>query len=94
MIAKKTHFNVHLLIKTVTEAVVNPPHTHTHKAADESAKLLASMKATLYGTGDQEPQSELAAQLAQEFYNHDMLLHLVTNLHKLDFEVSGMSCDH
>lgn len=45
------------------------------------------MKTILYGTETQEPQSELAAQLAQEFYNHDMLLHLVTNLQKLDFEV-------
>lgn len=36
---------------------------------------------------DQEPQTELAAQLAQEFYNVDMPLHLVNNLGKLDFEV-------
>ena len=36
---------------------------------------------------DQEPQTELAAQLAQEFYNFDMPLHLVNNLAKLDFEV-------
>lgn len=36
---------------------------------------------------DQEPQTELAAQLAQEFYNYDMPLLIVTNLAKLDFEV-------
>ena len=36
---------------------------------------------------DQEPQTEVAAQLAQEFYNFDMPLHLVNNLSKLDFEV-------
>ena len=46
------------------------------------------MKVLLYGTDTQEPQSELAAQLAQEFYNHDMLLLLVQSLHRLDFEVS------
>ena len=40
----------------------------------------------LYGSGDQEPQTELTAQLAQEFYNHDMLVHLVVNLPRLDFE--------
>ncbi len=45
------------------------------------------MKTILYGTETQEPQTELAAQLAQEYYNHDMLLHLVKSLHKLDFEV-------
>lgn len=56
------------------------------KAADEAAKMLVAMKVMLYGTDSQEPQSELAAQLAQEFYNHDMLLLLVRNLHKLDFE--------
>ena len=37
---------------------------------------------------DQEPQTELAAQLAQEFYNFDMPLHIVNNLAKLDFEVN------
>ena len=37
---------------------------------------------------DQEPQTEVAAQLAQEFYNFDLPLHLVNNLAKLDFEVS------
>lgn len=37
---------------------------------------------------DQEPQTELAAQLAQEFYNFDVPLHIITNLAKLDFEVS------
>ena len=64
-------------------------HTHTHtQAAEESAKLVVSMKTILYGTDSQEPQSDLAAQLAQEFYSHDMLLLLVDNLHKLDFEVS------
>jgi len=56
------------------------------KAADEAAKHLTSMKIMLYGTDTQEPQTELSAQLAQEFYNHDMLLHLVQNLHRLDFE--------
>lgn len=56
------------------------------KAADEAAKVLVLMKNLLYGTGEQDPQAELAAQLAQEFYNHDTLLHMVKNLHRLDFE--------
>jgi calcium binding protein 39 len=56
------------------------------KAVEESTKLLQHMKIILYGSGDQEPQTELAAQLAQEFYNFDMPLHIVNNLAKLEFE--------
>lgn len=56
------------------------------KATEEASKLLQQMKLVLYGSGDQEPQTEVAAQLAQEFYNFDMPLHLVNNLSKLDFE--------
>ena len=52
------------------------------------AKLLLSMKTILYGTGEQEPQTEIVAQLAQEMYSTEMLFHLVSNLHKLEFEVS------
>lgn len=44
------------------------------------------MKNMLYGTESQEPQTELTAQLAQEFYNNDIPLHLVETLQKLDFE--------
>lgn len=61
---------------------------YSSQAADEAAKILVQMKVLLYGTDTQEPQTELAAQLAQEFYNHDMLLLLVQSLHRLDFEVS------
>lgn len=56
------------------------------KAAEEAAKILVSMKTMLYGTESQEPQTELTAQLAQEFYNHDVPLHLIQNLQRLDFE--------
>ena len=44
------------------------------------------MKNMLYGTETQEPQTELTAQLAQEFYNYDLPLHLIQNLQRLDFE--------
>ncbi|XP_064394711.1 calcium-binding protein 39-like [Halichondria panicea] len=79
------------LVKSLSEAIkvldaAEPGSKKGDKAADESAKLIVSMKTILYGTETQEPQTELAAQLAQEFYNHDMLLNLVTSLHKLDFE--------
>ena len=45
------------------------------------------MKAMLYGTADQEPQMETVAQLSQEMYSNNMLLALIHNLHRIDFEV-------
>lgn len=56
------------------------------QAAEEAGKILVSMKNMLYGTDTQEPQTELTAQLAQEFYNHDVPLYLIQNLQRLDFE--------
>ena len=58
-----------------------------HQASEEASKILLAMKNLLYGTGDQEPQTELAALLAQEIYNHHLLLQMVTSLPKLEFEV-------
>lgn len=55
---------------------------------EEVARQLLHMKTILYGTGEQEPQTEIVAQLAQEMYSTEMLFHLVANLHKLEFEVS------
>ena len=45
------------------------------------------MKTMLYGTADTEPHSESTAQLAQEMYNNNMLLLIIQNLHRIDFEV-------
>ncbi|XP_003383701.1 PREDICTED: calcium-binding protein 39-like [Amphimedon queenslandica] len=56
------------------------------KAVEESSKILQQIKSILYGSGDHEPQTELAAQLAQEFYNFDMPFHIIKNLANLDFE--------
>ncbi|XP_066267954.1 calcium-binding protein 39-like [Branchiostoma lanceolatum] len=62
------------------------PDKKTEKASDEASKTLVAMKHILYGTGDQEPVTELVAQLAQEMYNSDMIITLINNLHKIDFE--------
>ena len=48
------------------------------------------MKNMLYGTADQEPQTEVTAQLAQEMYNNNMLHLLIQNLAKIDFEVCSV----
>jgi hypothetical protein len=42
----------------------------------------------LYGTAEAEPQADIVvAQLAQELYNSNLLLLLVQNLSRIDFEV-------
>jgi calcium binding protein 39 len=59
----------------------------TEKAQEDVSKNLVLIKNMLYGTGDQEPQTDIVlAQLAQELYNSNLLLSLVQNLHKIDFE--------
>lgn len=59
----------------------------SNKVAEEVSKNLASLKEVLSGTGDKEPQTEAVAQLAQELYNTDLLIYLITNLQRIDFEV-------
>ncbi|CAF94679.1 unnamed protein product, partial [Tetraodon nigroviridis] len=56
------------------------------KVAEEVSKNLTSLKEVLSGTGDKEPQTEAVAQLAQELYNTDLLIYLITNLQRIDFE--------
>lgn len=58
-----------------------------NKVAEEVSKNLTSLKEVLSGTGDKEPQTEAVAQLAQELYNTDLLIYLITNLQRIDFEV-------
>lgn len=58
----------------------------TQKASEDILKYLLTMKNILYGAADQEPQAELTAQLAQEIYHSNLLLLLIQNLHKIDFE--------
>eukprot|EP00123_Amoebidium_parasiticum_P008467 comp18827_c0_seq1/m.20818 comp18827_c0_seq1/g.20818 ORF comp18827_c0_seq1/g.20818 comp18827_c0_seq1/m.20818 type:complete len:357 (-) comp18827_c0_seq1:733-1803(-) len=56
------------------------------KALEEISKYLQQMKIILYGDGETEPNKELVAQLAQEVYNSDLLLLLINNLAKFEFE--------
>ena len=62
----------------------------TIKVAEEASKNLASLKEILSGTGDKEPQTEAVAQLAQELYNTNLLISLIANLQRIDFEVGEM----
>jgi len=54
------------------------------KAGEEISKNLQSIKVLLQG--EVEPQPELVAQLAQETYNTDLLLLLVTHIAQFEFE--------
>jgi len=58
----------------------------SEKALEDVTKQLQGCKTILCGSADQEPQAELVAQLAQEFYNQHLFELLVKNLGKLDFE--------
>ena len=57
------------------------------QAQEDVSKNLVGMKTILYGTGDQDPQTELVGQLAHTMYDNSLLLSLITNLPYLDFEV-------
>lgn len=72
--------------------VVNCPFTI--QVAEEASKNLASLKEILSGTGDKEPQTEAVAQLAQELYNTNLLIALIANLQRIDFEVGWMFLFH
>ncbi|KAG9009528.1 hypothetical protein FRB90_008332 [Tulasnella sp. 427] len=64
-----------------------PPGGDTRrKASEEVSKNLGYIKAMLYGEAGSDPLPELVAQLSQETYQTDLLLHLVTNISKFDFE--------
>jgi calcium binding protein 39 len=56
------------------------------KVSEEISKTLFQMKAILYGDGENEPQPEIVAQLAQEVYNHDILQLLVLHIWRFEFE--------
>ncbi|KAG5843624.1 hypothetical protein ANANG_G00152910 [Anguilla anguilla] len=56
------------------------------KITEEVSKSLASLKEVLCGTSEKEPQTETVAQLAQELYNTNLLIALIANLQRIDFE--------
>ncbi|THU93326.1 Mo25-like protein [Dendrothele bispora CBS 962.96] len=56
----------------------SPPGSETRR------KNLQQIKAMLYGDGD--PLPEVVAQLSQETYSTDLLLHLVQNIARFEFE--------
>lgn len=80
------------VVKVVKEAISvlgqvdNKDEKKTSKAVEDVSRSLASMKSILCGGAEQEQQTETTAQLAQEIYNNHLLLFLIDNLNKIDFE--------
>ncbi|XP_026081380.1 calcium-binding protein 39-like [Carassius auratus] len=80
------------IVKSLKENVANLEKLESseskkcEKVAEEVSKNLASLKEVLCGTGDKEPQTEAVAQLAQELYNTNLLISLIANLQRIDFE--------
>ena len=57
------------------------------RAQEEVSKQLVTVTALLFGADSSEQQSDiLLAQLSQEMYNSGLLLLLLRNLHRIDFE--------
>lgn len=56
------------------------------KISEDVTKCISGIKNILYGTNDQEPQTELIAQLAQEIYNANLIKIMIDNIYRVDFE--------
>lgn len=78
------------VVKALKEAVtaLEKGDKKADKAQEDVSKNLVLIKNMLYGTSDAEPQTDIiVAQLAQELYNSNLLLLMIQNLNKIDFEV-------
>ncbi|TNY23915.1 mo25 protein [Rhodotorula diobovata] len=56
------------------------------KAREDVSKYLFQVKVLLYGDGENDPQPEIIAQLAQEVYANDLLHLLVLHIWRFEFE--------
>lgn len=85
------------VVKALKEAVsaLERGDKKAEKAQEDVSKNLVLMKNMLYGTSDAEPQTDImVAQLAQELYNSNLLLLLIQNLNRIDFEVCFVHRSH
>jgi len=56
------------------------------KAQEEVSKQLQSITAMIFGQENEQQSDHLLAQLSQEMYNSGLILTLLKNLHRIDFE--------
>jgi len=77
------------VVKALKEAVASleKGDKKLEKAQEDVSKNLLLIKNMLYGTSDSEPQTDIVvAQLSQELYNSGLLVMLIHNLGRVDFE--------
>lgn len=77
------------VVKALKEAVnaLERGDKKVEKAQEDASKNLVLIKNMLLGTTDAEPQTDIiVAQLAQELYNSNLLLLLIQNLNRIEFE--------
>nr|CAG4648686.1 EOG090X07E2 [Polyphemus pediculus] len=77
------------VVKALKEAVttLEKADKKVEKAQEDVSKNLLLIKNMLYGTSDSEPQTDIVvAQLSQELYNSGLLVMLIQNLSRVDFE--------
>lgn len=86
----KSHKSPPELVKTLQESLVaianDKDGKKSGKAVEDISKVLSTMKVMLYGSEGQEPQTEVTTQLAQDMYSKNMLLLLIQNLARIEFE--------
>lgn len=56
------------------------------KAQEDLSKQLINMKTLLFGSDSEQQSDIILAQLSQEMYNYGLLILLISNLHRIDFE--------
>lgn len=86
----KSQKNPSEVVKALKEAVtaLERGDKKAEKAQEEVSKQLANVKSILLQVADTEQQTEiLIAQLSQELYNSNLLLLLINNLSRIEFEV-------
>ncbi|XP_003745085.1 protein Mo25 [Galendromus occidentalis] len=85
----KSQKNPAELVKALRDSVqaLEAGDRKAEKAQEDVSKNLNQMKTMLYGSPEQEPQTDMViSQLAQELYNSNLLLSLIESLQKIDFE--------
>jgi len=79
------------LVQSLSEALKilndsNATEGKYKKALEDVSKNLTAMKAIVHGTETAEPQTEVVTQLAHELYSSHLLVELLNNLQKIEFE--------
>lgn len=73
------------LIRCLLCVKLNEPN-EPFQAQEDLSKQLINMKTLLFGSESEQQSDIVLAQLSQEMYNTGLILLLLRNLHRIDFE--------